>query len=643
MSNDDQQRRLTAALSRAPQDLQLRYDLAAHLWENGSFHGAREVLSTLLSVAPDQPEANFMLGQLLLLLGRFAEGWARYAWRYRMEYARKLLPGMAQPYWQGGDLAGKTLLVFGEQGFGDTLQFARFIPLLRTRGEGKIVVGCSPPLQRLLLSLPGEAPVVSNPVAAGPFDWQVPVSDLPGLVGADLALLAALPVPYVWADPAEVERWRSWRRQAVTTRWAVGVVWAGRPTHAHDRRRSIPWPVFSRLCRLSDATLVSLQLPKPSPEILQSGVLEVSDVLVDFAATAAAMMALDLIVTVDTATAHLAGALGRPVWTLLPRVPDWRWLLERTDSPWYPSMRLFRQQTPDDWSEVMDRVVAAWEVWTATPMTVAVQSAHSARDPAAWDPLRQGSPWRWPTGIFFPPQPPLQEEMACRCCKAHARWAAAVDFSRCQADAVGLHLPHAGTPVDYYHCPRCGCRMTRFFDLWEPARLHQSAVDPLRTLAAPGRADPRQRLWTILQTWLAPGPDAHRILVIDSVIEFWEGSEKGGGWQLLCREPFQELLPFVSHLAPFGVIVLVDTLHRHPWPDVFLKELTAILAPGGTLLLALDAAPEEANALVFPAYTPRNGLAVLHTCRSLETLFRRHGLSWRQPEPGVHVGKRSIV
>ncbi|MBF0137225.1 MAG: hypothetical protein HQL65_13380 [Magnetococcales bacterium] len=683
---DREIRRLVATMAREPQHLQLRYDLALHLLASGRFLAARDVLTTLLNMAPDQAEANFMLGQLLLLLGQFPEGWARYAWRYRMEYARSLLPRISQPCWPGGSLAGKTLIVFGEQGYGDTIQFARFIPLLLSRGEGRIVVGCSPPLRRLLRTLPGQPLVVSNPAHGQPFDWQTPVSALPGLVGADLHLLAALPVPYLWADPVEVERWRVWRQQAVPTRRAVGVVWAGRSTHPHDAQRSIPWTLFSRLHQVPEVTLVSLQLPTPSPDVFQQGLLDVSGVLVDFAATAAAMMALDLIVTVDTAIAHLAGALGRPVWTLITRVPDWRWLLERDDSPWYPTMRLFRQQDSDDWSAVMEQVVAALRQWTTstppsatlpapawtpastasltpeltpapagnlmpelpsafpsspapTPVTMTPQP-HTPRTSAAWDPIRQGSTWRWPQGPFLPPHPPLQEFIPCRCCgNARSGWVAAVDYSRCQADGFHYRLPHAGIPVDYYHCAQCGCRFTNFFDHWEPELCRQLAVDPLQGVFNPDGNNLRQKVLALLETGTLSAAQTNHILVMDSDLQAWENPPGNKHGQMQFREPFQDLPPENAETF-FAAILLVDTLHRHAHPGPFLNRLTRLLHPQGSLLLALTTAPEDPNQLVFPAYTPRSGLALLHTNRSLKILFRHHGLRWQQSEPGLHVGKR---
>ncbi|MBF0426161.1 MAG: tetratricopeptide repeat protein [Magnetococcales bacterium] len=659
---DRETHRLITLLAREPRNLQVRYDLAAHLWENGRFPVARDALATLISVAPDQPEANFMLGQLLLLQGHFSEGWARYAWRYRMDHARKLLPRISQPCWQGGSLAGKTLLVFGEQGFGDTVQFARFIPLLVARGEGRIAVGSSAPLRRILQTLPGEVPVVEN-IAAGPaFDWQVPVSALPGLVGADLTLLAALPVPYLWADPGESARWLAWRRRTIPTRFAIGVVWAGRPTHAHDHRRSLPWPLFAPLCRIDDVSVVSLQLPAPPPEVVAAGVIDVSADLTDFAATAAVMTALDLIITVDTAVAHLAGALGRPVWTIIARVPDWRWLLDRDDSPWYPTMRLFRQREGEDWPAVMARVVAALHDWmvTAIPViaapspvaaaTAATTDAASVVAPpiappaiTAWLPTPATSAWRWPTGPFFPPHPPLRERVACRCCSAHAHWVAAIDLARCRADAAGMHLPLAGVPVDYHHCARCGCRFTEFFDHWHPDDLWRLAVDPLRILADPEGVPARQRLQALLAGRLIAGAGATttRILVIDPEPPAWADFPGRERWQWSLCEPFRALPPpGTASGADFAAIVLVDAFARHPRPHALLDELVRRLAVGGVLLLGLDLVPEQSEQLIFPAYTPRNGSVLLHTSRSLRAVLRRHGLRWQQLEPGIHLGQR---
>jgi Flp pilus assembly protein TadD len=300
--------------------------------------------------APEMAEAHWNRGLALLLQGHFEKGWAEYEWRLRcqpFERHRLALPG-ARP-WQGEALAGRTLLVRQEQGAGDTIQFIRFVPQLVAQGA-HVVVEAAPSLARLLnASLPGVA--VVGPDEPTTADFYVNLLSVPGRLGVTLASIPAT-APYLKIVPAAAKALapalcaKSGRR--------VGIVWSGNPAHANDRNRSCPPDVLDPLLSVPGCEWFSLQKGgAPMPASWAGRVIDLGSSFGDFADTAAAIDALDLIITVDTSVAHLAGALGKPVWILLPFAPDWRWLLGRDDSPWYPTARLFRQPSIGDWGAVV--------------------------------------------------------------------------------------------------------------------------------------------------------------------------------------------------------------------------------------------------------------------------------------------------
>ena len=312
-----------------------------------------------LSLQPDDAEARLHLAMSRLLEGDFARAWPDYQWRWKTrQYAphRRAFP---QPEWLGHRaLTGQMLLVHAEQGFGDTLQFCRYAPLLRDLGAA-VVLEVQPPLKRLLQGLEGTRQVLARGEPLPAFDCHCSLLSLPGALQTTLETLPAR-VPYICADPALVTQWgdRLGPRQGLR----VGLVWSGNPTHLNDHNRSAALAEYADLLALP-CQFVSLQkvLRKADHAELRGRpqILHFGERLADFADTAAVVAQLDLVIAVDTAVAHLAGALGKPTWLLLPYAPDWRWLLDRRDSPWYPGMRLFRQAAPGDWRGVMMEVAAA--------------------------------------------------------------------------------------------------------------------------------------------------------------------------------------------------------------------------------------------------------------------------------------------
>jgi tetratricopeptide (TPR) repeat protein len=296
-----------------------------------------------------------------LLNGDFEGGWQDYEQRWAQ--AGVLPRTFSQPRWDGSSLEGKTILVYAEQGLGDTLQFIRYASLVKQRG-GTVLFECQPSLHRLLRGVAGIDQLVAQGATLPPFDVQSALLSLPGVFGTTPATIPA-GIPYLAADSKLVELWG--RELGRERAFHVGICWQGNADHPADRYRSFPATHFESVARIEGVRLVSLQKGSGTNQLQEligridnpSHILDVSgrlDTEAAFVDTAALMMNLDLVVTGDTAVAHLAGALGVPVWVLLPIAPDWRWLLERADNPWYPTMRLFRQTRFGDWAEVFERV-----------------------------------------------------------------------------------------------------------------------------------------------------------------------------------------------------------------------------------------------------------------------------------------------
>jgi Tfp pilus assembly protein PilF len=315
-----------------------------------------------IGLQPDHADAHLALGQNLLALGDFAPGWLEYEWRNRTEAGKIALPAMTSAPWNGMRIPNGRLLIVGDQGYGDTIQFARYIPMVAERCA-EVILGCSAEMAPLLARMPGVAQYCHRWTDVPGHAAHCRLSSVPGLLHTTLETIPAK-IPYLFADPARVAVWRERLGASLPAHTRrIGLAWIGRPTHPNDRRRSLPLARLAPLGRVGGASFVSLQKPLPPADAasvaLFPGLADLSDALADFGETAAVIANLDLVITADTAVAHLAGALGKPVWILLPKAADWRWLIERTDSPWYPTARLFRQNVPGAWEQAIAEVAAA--------------------------------------------------------------------------------------------------------------------------------------------------------------------------------------------------------------------------------------------------------------------------------------------
>ena len=337
------------ALALQPGRAELHYNLGNALQHHGLYSEALACYGRALALNPAYAKAHLNRSLALLLNGEFDEGWQEYEWRFAVNvYDRKF----DQPLWSGEPLAGARILIHAEQGFGDTLQFVRYTPAVAELG-GRVVLEVPQSLVRLARTVTGASEVVAAGDSLPAFDCHCPLLSLPRVIKTNLATIPGA-VPYLRV-PAEASA--GWAERIPATRGLkVGVVWAGTTVGAIDLRLLQP------LWEVDGVSWFSLQVGERSGDIASLDCVKITDLspwLTDFAETAAAVCRLDLVISVDTSVAHLAGALGRPIWLLLRYPPEWRWLLEREDSPWYPTARLFRQSKEGDWPRVAREVAAA--------------------------------------------------------------------------------------------------------------------------------------------------------------------------------------------------------------------------------------------------------------------------------------------
>lgn len=344
------------ALALSPDDAGLHNNRGNALLAMRRHEDALASYERALALQPGHAGAHWNEGLCRLLLGDLAGGWRKYEWRWQRSTFSSERRDFGPPQWRGDQsIAGKTVLLHAEQGLGDTLQFCRYASLVAAQGA-TVVLEVQPPLQSLLQSLPGTAQVLAKGQPLPDFDFHCPLLSLPMAFDTRVETVPAQ-VPYLQAPANRVAHWRERLGPAAGPR--AGLVWSGQPKHRNDHNRSL---AASALAPLLGGRIQFVSLQKEVRErdrgfLDRHGeILDFGAELADFADTAGLIEALDLVIAVDTSVAHLAGALGKPVWVLLPFTPDWRWLLHREDSPWYPTARLFRQPAVADWGSVIRRV-----------------------------------------------------------------------------------------------------------------------------------------------------------------------------------------------------------------------------------------------------------------------------------------------
>jgi hypothetical protein len=331
-------------------------NLGNALYDEGKVSEAISCYEQAIALRPGHVLSKMNLAMAQLKSGDLLSGWKNYEWRWNQKLAKGQKREFVQPLWQGEPIQGQRILLYGEQGLGDCIQFLRYVPKVQAAG-GKIVLEVPSRLQRLAAQLPGIEESIAFGDSLPSFDWQCPLVSLPLVFATDLpSIPAAVPYLGVPADARQKAQSLPWPTEGLR----VGLAWAGNPKNQNDKFRSMPFACFRTLFSTQGLRFFSLQLGEALEQLTQSEapVTDLAPFTADMADTAAFIANLDLVITVDTSIAHLAGALAKPVWILLPSNADWRWMAERGDSPWYPTARLFRQSEPGDWSRVMKRVAS---------------------------------------------------------------------------------------------------------------------------------------------------------------------------------------------------------------------------------------------------------------------------------------------
>lgn len=327
--------------------------LVSAIRPQGKLAATRAIQEMLVANVPGDFSARFDLAETLLLMGEFGRGWREYRYRYSLAHTTQYERKVQRPRWSGQPIPGQTLLIHDEQGYGDTFQFMRMVPWAKAKSGARVVLEVNAESVSLAKRLTGYDDIVVRGNLPPAFDMHCEMMSLPMAMELQLADLPG-PMPYLTPDPARVDYWRL--KLAHLPRPLVALVWAGRPTHTNDANRSLRLDQLAPLA-MPGVSFVSIQKGPAESQAASApegmSLLSLSDGIRDFEDTAAILSLVDLLISVDSSPVHLAGAMGVPAWVMLPFVPDWRWLMGRTDTPWYPATRLFRQPKRGDWEGVM--------------------------------------------------------------------------------------------------------------------------------------------------------------------------------------------------------------------------------------------------------------------------------------------------
>jgi len=577
----------------------------------GRFEDAVEAGQRAIGTAPDSAVARHNLAVTLLGLGQLtAEAWALYEWRLQLKAKPAWLS--AVELWDGQDIAGRTILLHAEQGLGDTLQFVRYAPLVAARGC-RVVLAVQPALARLLQATPGVDRVVAIGGALPPFDVMCPLLSLPHILGTTLD---SIPPALTYAGD-----YAPWDDAAVGLR--VGLVWAGSKRFSDDRQRSLAIEELVALARVPGVQFYSLQRHETAsletPADL--GLIDLMPGVQDFADTAALVAGMDLVISVDTAVAHLAATMGKPVWLLSRFRGCWRWLHDREDSPWYPSMRVIRQTRPNDWAGVLEQV--------RQDLTAL------AGQPIQRPPVRASRP--------APVAP-----RACKSCGAPAPAIGAVDFNKCCEDRRRVALPLSGRRVTYHRCPNCALLFTGDFDGWDRDDFRTYIYNEDYIDADPDYAEGRPAASASLIGTLF-GEACRGLAVLDY---------GGGGGTLaallnsqhaMLAETYDPFNPACDALPRrrFPLVTCFEVLEHTPDPRATILEIASLVQEDGivvfsTLLQPPAAQQPGADCLGWWYVAPRNGHVTIYSEQALRALWTELGFQLVTHGDNLHFAFRTL-
>ena len=565
-----------------------------------------------VTASPDSAVARHNLAATRLGLGQLTpEAWDLYEWRLLLKGKPAWFATAMQ--WNGEDLTGRTILLHAEQGLGDTLQFVRYAPLVAARA-GRVILAVQPALVRLLRAVPGVNHVVAIGGVLPPFDVVCPLLSLPRLLGTTLDTIPP-PLPYAGEYPP----WDDAEAGSPPV-LRVGLVWAGSKGFADDRQRSVPTAELSGLAGLPGVQFYSLQRHEPGGAALPSelGAIDLMDGVQDFADTAARVAGLDLVVAVDTAVAHLAATMGKPVWLLARFRGCWRWLHDRADSPWYPSVRVVRQARPNDWASVIAEVRQDLAALACQPI---------AR----------------PTSLGPRPKPPGPR--SCKACGTPSPVLGSVDFNKCCEDRRRVALPLSGRAVTYHRCPACALLFTGDFDAWDREDFRTQIynegyadVDPDYAVSRPAAS--AELIGTLF------GEACRGLDVLDY------GGGDGALAALLTRQhgmvaevydPFNPACDIPPHRL-FPLITCFEVLEHTPDPRATIFEIAGLVQTDGVVvfstLLQLDDFLQQGLGWWYVA--PRNGHLTMYSAQALRALWAELGFQLISYGDNLHVAYRTL-
>jgi tetratricopeptide (TPR) repeat protein len=604
---DDSRTELERALVFDPESADVLTNLGIWYYVSGDAKQAVAYCEAAVRKNPKHERAHFNLAISYLLDQRWTEGWSEFEWRKRDRVRAADFAYERVPAWDGSRFYAKRLLISSEQGLGDMIFVARYLPMVAALG-GETILETWPELMALMGRIPAITPYDRSrgPYPAQGIDLQCPAFSLPRVFGTVETTIPNT-VPYLRADDALVTRWQE-RLQIRPDTFNVGVVWGGSNQHRLDRFRSCRMADFEPLGAIEGVRWFALQKgPRehdavdPSPDFQPE---RLGAVIGDLDDTAAIAMCMDLVITVDTSVAHLAGALAVPVWTLLGLGTDWRWMTGRTDTPWYPTMRLFRQTVPGDWRVVMDDVAEALRVRLAE-----------------------------------------RSNVACKICRGATAYIGAVDFNKSCAEQTGTFLQPSGIAVPYRRCSVCEFVFTTFCDAWTPDQFAQRIYNSDYATVDPdyGDARPRGNANVIARTF-----DAWKATL--AVLDYGSGSgvlaahlAEGGFEATASYDPYSN--PDASVLARrYDIVTCFEVLEHHPDPVAAIREIAGVLNPDGIVVLStlVQGADFEREGLQWWYVGPRNGHVSIFSRTALATAWGAFGFQVGSMNDDLHVAFRNV-